>query len=148
MRRYWDSDCFLAWLKSEEHKAEACAPVIHEAEAGKLMIVTSALTIAEVLYLRHHQPIPAHDAGQVRAFFEHEWILISEVDRTLAENARELVWAHGIKPKDAIHVASAIDAGVEQLDTFDEGLIAKSGLAGQPPLVIGPPNLQQSLFDS
>lgn len=147
MSRYWDSDCFLAWLQNEAGKATDCAPVIREAEAGKLIIVTSALTIAEVLYLRHHTPIPKDQAEQVRRFFEHEWIVISELDRTLAENARELVWDHGIKPKDAIHVASALDAGVDQLDTFDGDLMKKSEAVGNPPLKIGRPNLPQTLFD-
>jgi predicted nucleic acid-binding protein len=123
------------------------APVVRSAEEGNLTIVTSALTIAEVLYLRHHDPIPADSAEAVRRFFEHEYILISELDRTLAENARELFWSHGTRPKDAIHVATALDANVEQLDTFDESLIAKSGTVGNPPLVIGRPNLPKTLFD-
>ena len=147
MRRYWDSDCFLAWLQNEAGKASDCAPVVRAAEAGEVTIVTSALTIAEVLYLRHHDPIPSASAETVRRFFEHEWIIVSELDRTLAENARELVWDHGIKPKDAIHVATALDADVEQLDTFDEPLISKSGTVGDPPLVIGRPNLPKTLFD-
>lgn len=147
MRRYWDSDCFLGWLQNEAGKATECAPVIREAEAGRLTIITSALTIAEVLYLKDHPPIPQEQGEKVIEFFEHEWIVVSELDRTLAETARELVWDHGIRPKDAIHVATALDAAVDQLDTFDEKLIGKSETVGNPPLEIGHPNLPKSLFD-
>lgn len=45
-----------------------------------------------------------------------------------------------MKPKDAIHVATALDAQVDQLDTFDEGLLKKSQAIGNPPLVIGRPS--------
>jgi hypothetical protein len=55
-------------------------------------------------------------------------------------------WNHKVKPKDAIHVATALDAGVGQFDTFDGDLIALSGQIGNPPLVIGRPNLPERLF--
>jgi predicted nucleic acid-binding protein len=46
---------------------------------------------------------------------------------------------HDIKPKDAIHVATAIDAKTPVLETFDDGLLGKSGKVGTPPLVIRKP---------
>ncbi len=64
-----------------------------------------------------------------------------------------MVWDRGIKPKDAIHIATALDAhrlmdkGIEQFDIFDKGLIKKSGLVGgDPPLKIDQPNLPETLF--
>jgi hypothetical protein len=51
------------------------------------------------------------------------------------------------RPKDALHVATALDAGVEQFDTFDRDLIDLSGGIGSPPLGIGTPNAQP-LFES
>jgi len=47
---YWDSDPFLGWLQEEPDKVTACAGVVSDAENGQTIIVTSALTIAEVLY--------------------------------------------------------------------------------------------------
>jgi predicted nucleic acid-binding protein len=68
------------------------------------------------------------------------------LDRILAEEARKLVWGHGIKPKDAIHVATALDAEVDRMETFDDALIKKSGTVGSPPLEIGKPNEAGTLF--
>ena len=84
---------------------------------------------------------------QIEAFFRNDWIVIREVDRFLAERARELVWSTDVKPKDAIHVATAVnqDVRIDQLDTFDEEMIELSGLVGNPPLAIGPPNLPRRL---
>jgi predicted nucleic acid-binding protein len=147
-QRYWDSDAFLGWLAEETDKVNECRPVIRAAEEGKTLIVTSALTLAEVLLLRGGPPIAADKAELVERFFEHEYILVHDLDRRTAQRAQQLVWHHGIKPKDAIHVATAIDSGVDRMETFDGDLIKKSGTVGDPPLEIGRPNEPGTLFDA
>ena len=145
--RYWDSCCFLAWLQKEgEDRIRQCRQVIDEAQAGKLRIVTSALALAEVLWLKGKPPIPIEDARTVHEFFQHEWIVVRELDRGTAEDARELVWNEGVKPKDAVHVATALrvnkDAPLEQFDTYDkDDLWPLSEKLGEPPMKIGPPDL-------
>jgi len=146
--RYWDSCCFLGWLKEEPDKLGECEAGIRLAERGKLVLVTSALTLAEVLSLKGKNPIPVADREKVRRFFENAYIDIYDVDRAIAEAAQDAVWNYGIAPKDAIHVATAIstarDLGIEQLDTFDNALIGHSRTIGNPPLVIGRPSLPVS----
>jgi hypothetical protein len=51
-RLYWDSDTFLAWFQQEPGKVELCEGTLERAENGEVVIFTSALTIAEVLWLR------------------------------------------------------------------------------------------------
>lgn len=144
--RYWDSDAFIGWLAEESDKVAECRAVIRAAEEGKTIIVTSALTIAEVLWLRGHPRISADAAEKVERFFDHEYIVVNDLDRHLAEEARKLVWSHNIRPKDAIHVATAIDATVDRMETFDGDLIKQSGSVGDPPLDIGRPNEPGTLF--
>jgi predicted nucleic acid-binding protein len=152
-RHYWDSRAFLGWLKQEPGKVGKCRPVIEEAERGKLVIVTSSLTLAEVLWLKGKDPIPKEDRRKVRQFFEHSWIILYDLDRKIAEASQDVVWDYGVKPKDAVHVATAIDAKVTCLETFDGPLIAKSGAIGTPPLTIHepgtslPPTLEAGLAD-
>ena len=147
--RYWDSVTFLGWLAAEPDKVAECRPVIEAAEGGSIVLVTSALTLTEVLWLKGHgeQKLSAHHAKKIADFFRHQWIVVREVDRFIAEAAREVVWTHNIKPKDAIHVATALHQDVEfdQFDTFDTGLIKLSGAIGSPPLTIGRPNLPPNL---
>lgn len=149
-RRYWDSDCFIGWLAEEEDKVPDCRTVIRAAEAGEVLIVTSSLTIAEVVKLKRATPIPRESAEKVRAFFRRSFIVVRELDRFLAERAQEVVWDYGVDPKDAVHVATAIATDVVQLDTFDERLIARSGKVGSPPLAIGRPFVPEQLavFDA
>lgn len=148
--RYWDTATFLGWLSEEPDKVPECKPVLDAAAAGNVIIVTSALTIPEVLWLKGHPKIPGLQAQKVEAFFKHQWIVVRELDRFIAEDARALVWNKNVKPKDAIHLATALSLQVpiDQFDTFDKGLIDLSGLLGDPPLTIGRPNLPAPLpFD-
>jgi predicted nucleic acid-binding protein len=131
MRRYWDTNCFLGVLNEEPDKLGPCNTVIREAQNGKLRIVTSALTLTEVLWPKGTPlPIPQTDAEKVQGLFLHEWITVYDLDRALAERARDVVWNHSVRIKDAIHVATALDAKVDQFDTYDGPLIALSGKLG------------------
>jgi predicted nucleic acid-binding protein len=92
--------------------------------------------------------IPQNKANIVRRFFRRSYVRVRNVTRAVAESAQDLVWVEGIRPKDAIHVATALDGGVFALETFDEGLLAKSGTLGNPPLIIRKPiaPAQRELF--
>ncbi len=142
-RRYWDSDCFLGWLQAEDDKVEPCRHVLNVAARGELEIITSALTIAEVLHLRGHQPILADKRQHVIDFFKHSYIVTVSITRRIAEESRDLVWDHGIEPKDALHVATAISVKVDVFNTFDQPLIGKSLKVGDPKLVIEIPQVAQ-----
>src|SRR5207253_2614151 len=101
----------------------------------------------EVLRLKGEKRIEASQAKRIEAFFRHSWIVVRDVDRFIAEDARELVWDKNVKPKDAIHLATALrqDVTFDQFDTFDGDLIKLSGKLGDPPLTIGRPNLPATL---
>lgn len=119
---YWDSVCFLGWLQDEGDKSPDCEQVLVEADAGKATIVTSALTIAEVLMVKRRVPIAKENRDLVSSFFKRDYIEIRSVTRRLAEHARELVWDANIDPKDAIHVATALAADLTEIHTFDRQL--------------------------
>lgn len=142
-RRYWDSDCFLAWLQNETGKADACREVLEAADEGKILLVTSALTLAEVLYLRGRRPIAKARKDIVVDFFKNDYIAVRNVTRHVAELARELVWDQGIKPKDAVHVATALEARLSLMNTFDQNLLKKSPISGNPQLVIAKPSVRE-----
>ena len=146
--RYWDSDCFLGWLAEEPDKVSDCQSVIRAAEAGDLRIVTSSLTLVEVVKLKSRTPLPPEKEVVIRSFFEHSYIVIRQLDRRTAERARELIWKYGFNPKDSVHVATALVENVPRMDTFDGDLMKKSGMIGSPPLIIGRPDLpEQYQFD-
>jgi predicted nucleic acid-binding protein len=141
--RYWDSCCFLGWLKSEPDKVDECEGVIRQAEAGNVLIVTSSLTLTEVIRVKGKPPLDAADEAQIAGFFKHEYILVRELDRVTAEQARRLIWEQKVTVKDAVHVATAVRGGLTRMDTFDDKLIKRSGkIAG---LIIGRPDVPHQL---
>jgi predicted nucleic acid-binding protein len=149
--RYWDTCAFLGFLKQEPDKIVQCRAGIQQAQEGKLVIITSTLTLAETLYLiKGERPISSETREKVRKFFENDFILFAELDRRIGELAQDVVWDHQISPKDAVHVATALAVGeripIKQLDTFDDPLIesAKS-IDG---IKVGRPNFQIDLFTS
>ena len=136
---YWDSDCFLGHFQDEQGKAEKCDGTLQRAGRGEVLIVTSALTIAETLWMRRGPRLPKDKAEIVQRFFRRSYIRVYNVTRKIAEAAQVHVWEHSIQPKDAIHVATATHLGADALETFDDGLIGKSGTVGTPLLLIREP---------
>ena len=124
-QRYWDSDCFLGWLQSEPDKESACEQVLEEAKTGRIVLVTSALTLTEVLMMRGRKPISKRDRDKVEAFFKSRFIVVRNITRRVAETSRSLVWDQGIRPKDALHLATCLEAKLPLFNTFDVPLIRK-----------------------
>ncbi len=99
--------------------------------------------------MRGAPAIPQEKAEIVRRFFRRSYFRVRNVTRSISEGAQDLVWNHGIRPKDAIHVATALDVGVAFLETFDEQLLKNTGTIGNPPLCIRKPlpPAQKELFE-
>lgn len=140
-RRYWDSNAFLGWLNGEKGKVEKCDGVLQAAEERKVEIVTSAWTLTEVVKKKGEKPVPKTTEQKIKGFFEQPYIILREVDRRVAETARDLIWAHNLSAPDAVHLATALRLGLSVMDTFDDKLIALDGKLGNPPLRIGHPHM-------
>jgi predicted nucleic acid-binding protein len=111
-----------------EDREMMCRTVIEAAKKRSIEILTSAFCLVEV----------CKDPGGVKGnsdklkdYFENDYILLTNVDRFVAERARELMMAaySKIKPPDAVHLATAaISPNVDELHTFDGRLLNLDGL--------------------
>jgi predicted nucleic acid-binding protein len=122
-RPYLDSSVFLSWLKGEVIVGIDRGAVGHHlmalAERGIFPIVTSALTLAEVHKLRSGPVTPNELDESLLAFFEHDYMLIVDADRSIGEEANRLCRKYGIYPMDAVHLASALRARCDVLLAWD-----------------------------
>lgn len=120
---YWDACVFLGLINVEDGKHSACLAVQRAAERGAVRIVTSAFTLAEV-YKRKcggpERPLSTEGDELFEAFFQAPYIRLVQVDRLIGVHARRLLRLCEIKkPQDAVHLASARRAGVDEMHTYD-----------------------------
>ena len=130
-----------------------CESTLDAARRGKVVICISALSLIEVIKLgKGHSALPREHEDRIVRFFDNSFIEIYDVDHWIGSLARDLIWKNALDPKDAIHVATAINNDIPELHTFDGKLLAldnrlplKSG-TGNLRICQPPPQNQNSLF--
>lgn len=130
-RVYWDACAWIAFINKEMPSAgntitcprfEMCRNTLRRAENGDIEIVTSAFTLAEVC---KRTPDPNSPAVNLAAFFDQKYVLLVPIDKQIGMRAQNLQLAGigGLKPPDAVHLASALIANVPFFHTFDKKLL-------------------------
>jgi predicted nucleic acid-binding protein len=141
---YWDSCVFIDLIeKTDVTRFQTLEAIVASAERGEVRIVTSALSLAEVSKLKNLSTLPEWKEKQVVQFFENEYVAVRNVDRVVAEAARAIIRGHNIKPSDAVHVATALQAKVQVLHTYDDKLLQldkQINYPHTPPLRMETPN--------
>lgn len=127
---YWDSCVFIELLQANRpDRYETVRAIAGDAQRGHVKIVTSALTLAEVVTLSGLSLEDAKKEQLIADFFENDYIFVRNVDPAIAECARRIIRAHGFKPPDAIQAATAILNRVQVLHTYDgTKMLKKDGL--------------------
>src|SRR5665213_113707 len=122
---YWDACAWIALIQQEQNRFESLSYLIEEAKNGKIEILTSNFTLAEV-YKR-----PIDNGGQKslldtqdQAFEDYilqDFVSRVQVDFDVGTLARRLLRAYPTiqKPQDGIHVATALLNNVDELHTYD-----------------------------
>ncbi|MGO9475069.1 MAG: type II toxin-antitoxin system VapC family toxin [Rhodomicrobium sp.] len=125
----WDSCAWIALIQEEKiveggiDRVTRCKSVLNQAKKGKIEIAMSALCLAEVC---RNRDIKDNDPQKIADFFEHDYLLLVNVDRNVGELARQLMMAGipKLKPADACHIATAaITPDIIELHMFDEKLL-------------------------
>lgn len=123
---YWDSCIYCAWLHEEEAYKEwlpAIKAIVQENKELKNIIVTSAITLLEVLNLSEQQKKRFHDS------FYYGVNVLAEVERPIVDRAKLYrEWqlntrtnSKVLQTPDAIHLATATVYDVDEFHTFDDG---------------------------
>ena len=132
-RIYFDSSVYLAFLKGEKVPAEGdrtrvelASLLMKDAEAGRLEVYTSAITIVEVRHVGNNPiGLQPNSPGAINEVFDKTSTRLVEVGRELALRAQELATRYGLSTMDAIHVASAEFAKCGELFMWDADVVRK-----------------------
>ena len=85
--------------------------------------------------------------ARIREFFGRNYVIRAALDVPVVELARDLVRRYrGLKPLDAVHIATALHHNIPILETFDGAMIRLvNGKVGNPPLVVRNPLYEGTL---
>jgi predicted nucleic acid-binding protein len=124
-RPYLDANVYIAAIKGpkteDPDKVQIAATILQLAEDGAFQIFASTLLAAEVIKVPGDpNPLTPHQENVISGYFYRDFIVMIEVDLLIAEKARQLARDHGLKPPDAVHLATAIRAKCDQFLTWDE----------------------------
>ena len=135
-RVYWDACTWIAYINEEretpksngtvENRYAMCRSVLEQAQNGEVEIATSAFTLAEVC---KSEKAKNENLGKLQGFLDHEFILVVQLDKNIGVKAQQIQLSglSGIKPPDAVHLASAQLANVTEFHSFDDRRLEKDG---------------------
>jgi predicted nucleic acid-binding protein len=107
---YLDTNIFIFALEAEPVFGPACSKLLHAVDTGEILAVTSELTLAEVLV----KPLQAGNAELAKRFSSivaESRLGLRPVSRSILYRSAEIRALHGGRLADAIHVATAVEAG-------------------------------------
>jgi len=127
----WDACTWIATIIQEtvptkgggtEDRGLLCNHVIELATRKTIEIATSGLSLAEVC---KDESVKNEDADVLSDFFRNDYILIVPVDRYVGTLARQLMQGGhaGLRPPDAVHLATAMVCDASEFHTFDKALL-------------------------
>lgn len=125
-RYYLESSCFVAFVKNEPGRGATVLRLLQDAEAGRIQLVTSFITLAEVLRggadLASGEPFGDEELDHLLRKSQVELVA---VERFVAEKTREVRRSVAKLEKktmtiDAIHIATALVSEVDALYSYDD----------------------------
>ena len=133
-RRLWDSSVVIGYLAGDQRLYPACAQIIQQAERNETEILVSQMAVVETAYLKGQSD--ADSERLIREFFSREYVIPVNVDGPVSAIAQGLIRKYrsnpGIKPPDAVHLATAILWQIPVVETADGPLRRFNRLEGSP----------------
>lgn len=124
---YWDACVGIGHINQEPDKFPRTSYVLSEAVAGRIQIVTSTFSLAEVLKRKcdkkESEGIDESEDDLFAELLKEPFVTVVNADWDAGMRARDLYRKHrkdGLKkPQDALHLATAVLENVDELHTFD-----------------------------
>lgn len=123
-----DTAIFIYFIEEEPRFVPHILPLFEDADAGKRELITSALTLLEVLVVPYR-------GGNTSLAHRYELLLtrsrgirLTELSRDQLRAAAQLRAATGVKTPDALHLVSALTTGCKTFLTNDRRLPRVPGL--------------------
>ena len=123
-RVYWDSMLFIYWLEDHPQYAQRVDTIRSRMEERHDQLITGAFTFGEVLAGAHRRGVP-HLADEMRRLLQNAVSEVIPFTVETADHYARIRGTPGITPADAIHLATASQAGTDLFLTNDKRLVGK-----------------------
>ncbi|HMO35991.1 MAG TPA: type II toxin-antitoxin system VapC family toxin [Gemmatales bacterium] len=142
---YWDSCAIISMLDQTDERYEAILHLWEETAKASAKIITSAISLTEVLNILN---LGADKKSEelIIDWFDHPQVRLVAVARHIALEAHKIIKNHGLSALDSIQIASAILSECEVIYTYDgsgkkkqKKILSDSNKIGTPPLRIESP---------
>jgi predicted nucleic acid-binding protein len=120
-RIYWDTMLFVYWLEDHALHAPTVQAIFERIRQRGDVLHTSTFTLGELLVGPIKQGA-SQVASQTREFFKSPEVTLISLNEGTAERYAAIRAAHRVSPADAIHLASAAEAGTDLFLTNDKRL--------------------------
>lgn len=154
----WDSCIAIDAIQKDPEHYPAIAPFLDDAEKGKLLIVLSEVSVAEITTLNNldAQGMPLEEQERmIRDWLENPYIVRKQFHRGISQVAGQIGRLHKLKSVgDRAVVGTAYFYKIPLIHTYDgtgrKGQLLKlDSLIGNPPIRIMIPNYyEETLFDN
>lgn len=113
---YLDSCVLIDVIGKVAPHAEHTQPIIEDAQSDAVVILASVMCVTEVGASKAKTTVTQ---DKIDDFFRQTYFEFRSVTQGIARSARSIAFNHNVKPIDAIHLATCIDAGVRWFLTRD-----------------------------
>ncbi len=123
-RVYWDTMLFIYWLEDHPEYARRVGAIHSRMEQRHDQLITGAFTFGEVLAGVYRKGAPQL-ADESRRLMRNVVAEVIPFTLETADRYARIRGTPGITPADAIHLASAAQAGTDLFLTNDKRLVGK-----------------------
>jgi predicted nucleic acid-binding protein len=123
-----DTSLFIYLIEEHPKFLPIVRPLFAEADAGRRQLVTSAVTLLEVLVVPFRAGDRALAARYEALLAGSRGLTLVDIDRVQLRAAAQLRAAHALRTPDALQVAEAVSEGCAVLVTNDRALRPVPGL--------------------
>lgn len=127
-RVYIDANVFIYFLDKHDTYFELVSHFFQACVKREIFGTTGDAAVAEVMVGPYRQDNPALAARFKRFFAQKNFLTIIGHDRAVFDAAAMLVARKRLKFIDALHLATAVQAGCQYLITNDAGISSSEGI--------------------
>ena len=123
-RIYWDTMLFIYWLEDNPQYVKRVTAIQLRMQERRDQLLTGAFTFGEVL-AGVYRKRDVHRAQEVRGLLQTAVAEVLPFDLETADRYARIRAALGVSPADAVHLATAAQAGTDLFITNDNRLVGK-----------------------